>query len=50
MTPGKKKVAGETEPPRLTPPHPAIAIAIAVSIANRTEFQFNLTCLKYKTA
>ena len=50
MTPGRKKVAGETEPPMLTPPQPVNDSAIAASIANRTNFKFNLTCLKYKTA
>jgi hypothetical protein len=50
ITPGKKKVAGETVPPTLTPPHPVNDRATAASIANRKNFQFNLTCSKYKTA
>jgi hypothetical protein len=49
ITPGKKKVAGETEPPTLTPPHPVRERTDAASIASRTNFQFNLTCSKYKT-
>jgi len=48
MTPGIKKVAGETEPPTLTPPQPVKDNAAAASIANRTNFQFNLTCSQYK--
>jgi hypothetical protein len=50
MTPGRKKVAGETDPPRLMPPQPVNDSAITASIANRSNFQFNLTCLNYKTA
>jgi len=49
ITPGRKKVAGETEPPTLTPPQPVNDSAIAASIANCTNFQFNLTCPNYKT-
>ena len=45
ITPGRKKVAGETEPPTLTPPHPVRDTANAVSIASRKKFRFNLTCL-----
>jgi hypothetical protein len=49
FTPGRKKVAGETEPPRLTPPHPVRERASAGSIASHRNFQFNLTCSHYKT-
>jgi hypothetical protein len=49
IRPGRKKVAGETEPPALIPPHPVKAKAQVVRIASCSNFQFNLTHAKYKT-
>ena len=47
ITPGRKNVAGETEPLALMPEHPVPhqpPTASNTSIASRADFQFNLTC------
>jgi hypothetical protein len=49
IRPGRKKVAGETEPPALIPPHPVKEKAQVVRIASCSNFQFNLTHSNYKT-
>jgi len=46
MRPGNKKVAGETDVPAEMPPQPPVKKASGSnSIANHTNFQFNLTSL-----
>jgi hypothetical protein len=43
--PGRKKDAGETVVPALTPPQPATKKGSGSNaIASQTNFQFNLTC------
>ena len=49
IRPGKKKVAGETVPPALMPPHPVRNNVPADRIASGSSFQFNLTHSQYKT-
>ena len=43
ISPGRKKLAGETLLLALMPPHPAPAPASARSIASSPNLQFNLT-------
>lgn len=43
MSPGMKKVAGETVPLALTPEQPVLNKTSASSIASSKKFQFNLT-------
>jgi hypothetical protein len=44
--PGRKKDAGETLVPALTPPQPVIKKGSGSNaIASKANFQFNLTCL-----
>jgi hypothetical protein len=43
IKPGKKKLAGETVVPALTPLQPLTTAANATNIASHMNFQFNLT-------